>query len=161
MAGRVLRGKKLLSETFDKKVTSFRDLTGGDLLDPIHPWRPPRWLGYYPKRVIASVVARAIKLNSRQGRRHSDEQDAAAADVVAAYAFLTGSAPRELAHDRGSSQRRGTLISFIRMVERIYRVPLISANSGTAWTRVLAQARKRIAALAAAKEKENCHRRWS
>jgi hypothetical protein len=99
-------------------------------------------------------VARAIKLNSRQGRRYSHEQDAAAADVVAAYSFLTGTGPREPSHELGSSQRRGNLISFIRAVERIYGVPLVSTNSGAAWTRVLAHARKRIATWA--KANENC-----
>ena len=98
-----LRGKELLSQTFNEQVTSFRDPHGLDLLDPRWPSRPPSWLRYYSKHVIAAVVTRAIKLNSGQGRRYSREQDAAAAEIVAAYSFLTGTAPTICAAPRARS----------------------------------------------------------
>jgi hypothetical protein len=117
------------------------------LFDARHPWRAPL-LGVGaapliisppppPSQVLLAALNRTIDWNSRRTRPPATEQDEAAVAVLEAFFLLTGERPREPSTTRGTSERHGSMVTFVSAVEGIYGVPLLRVNSGAAWARVL------------------------
>ncbi len=92
---------------------------------------------------LKSALNSVLEEYAKSGRPTDYWRDRAAATVVSTFCRMTTpwnapklNIPISPAKMPGSSERQGPVVDFMRTVERIYGISLISHNSGAAWSRI-------------------------
>jgi hypothetical protein len=94
-------------------------------------------------RAIDTAIAEARK----PGRRENKERQELVVDLILRWVRLTKSDLRESSYEKGTSRRAGALADFIRELEDIWNVQLVSTNSGASMRKAILEARRRLHAL--------------
>jgi hypothetical protein len=97
-----------------------------------------------PKDECLRALDSAIAEARRPGRREDTFRQNLVVEVILCWARRTESDLREPRYENGTSRRRGALADFIRELEDIWNVRLVSTNSGASMRKAILDARREL-----------------
>ena len=119
----------------------------------LDPWMMLFMLGPNPKQYGKALPTKADCLRAidaaiaearNPGRRENTHRRELVVELITMWAGLTENALRESRYEKGASRRTGPLADFIRELENIWSVQLVSTNSGASMRQAISDARREL-----------------